>query len=320
MNIVDLKTAIIENTLDDKLIVFVCSNDKANSNGKYLANDYIEAICNNKHLNKVYINSLSDVMDSALSLVMDFSTQLNIINTDVFEEIRQDYDNASNIVVVCNSVDKKIIDSLNAYIVEMPKFEDWQIIDYVKAMCPGLENDLDDITWLCKAANNDLYKIRNEIDKVALFTGSEQSNILKDIRYDDNSDLYWSDDKDTIVEYILNNNRQAISNLLAHKNAVTIDPLMIVGRLLGEYKKIMLARHIITNKLKPENYGLKSDKQAAFLANRYRVLDANKVIDRIEFLSEINQKLVRGDLDFVGNTAQAKQEALLNYVLCGVLN
>ena len=115
-----------------------------------------------KNLSKNYVSSLSDVTDSALSLVLDATADLNIVKVVEFNELSDDYSDFKNCVVICDKVAANVKEFVSSYIINIPKTKDWQIKDYIKTKCSGISDD--SANWLYEACCHDINKIDNELN------------------------------------------------------------------------------------------------------------------------------------------------------------
>ena len=289
MDLMELKKCIEAQVVPNDFIIFLCSENS------FIADQYIEAICEINNLTRTNINSLQ-TQTSALSLVLGQNDELNVLKVDVFDELLIDYSALTNTVVICNSIDKKIKSFVTEYIIEIPKLVDWQVKSYINLICPILEES--EVDWLYQATNGDVYKIINEIDKIKLFPKAEQKQVLNELRYGQSSDLYAINLFD-LADAILRNNKPFIYDFLKHDN-VNIDLMSIVGILLQKVKNLILVRPE-SGKTMTE-LGLKQ-----YYYNRLSAETKNFPIDRLmyllNFLSSIDLKLKSGLLD-MSKTAQ----------------
>lgn len=229
MTIIELKKAIETKTVPEDLIVFVCSDNH------FIADQYVDAICEANNLTKVNVNSLHE-QTSALSLVMDRTDELSVLKTETFDEALPDYSGVTNTVVICDKVDKKIKPFLEDYIVQVPKLAEWQIKSYMRSICQALDED--DVDWLYAAANGDVYRIINEIDKLKLFPVPEQKNVLAELRFGRGSDLYALNLFD-LADALIKDDKRFVSEFLRHERD-GFDLLSISGAMLQKVKNILL--------------------------------------------------------------------------------
>jgi len=298
MTLIELKKCIESQVIPNDFIIFVCSDNS------FIADQYIEAICEINNLTKTNINSLQE-QTSALSLVMERTDELNVLKVDIFEEVLIDYSNLINTVVVCNKIDKKIKSLVEDYVIQIPKLADWQIKSYINQQCPTL--DQDEVDWLYQAANGDIYKIINELDKLLLFPVNERKNVLSELRFNPGSDLYSLSIFD-LAEGIIRNNKPLILEFLRHKN-LNFDLMSIVGAMLSTVKNIIL---LTQNSGKTaSDLGL-SNGRAWHLKQDWKNFPAARLQMLLQFLSGIDLKLKSGLLDM-------SKEAQIDYLIANTI-
>ena len=179
MTLMDLKKSIEAQNIPDDFMIFLCSENS------FIADQYVDAICEINNLVKTRINTLQD-QASALSLVLGSTDELKVMKVDTFEEALIDYSELKNTIVICNKIDKKVKPLVEDYIIEIAKLADWQTKSYIKHICPVLNDD--ELDWLYQATNGDIYKMINEVDKIKLFPVQEQRSVLDAIRFSPDSD------------------------------------------------------------------------------------------------------------------------------------
>lgn len=301
MDIKKLKENILNNSLTDDFLVLVCEENF------FVANQYVSKICQNRFCQETYVEELVNQENSALSLIFDFSNSLNVLKTDVFDLFYNDYSQFKNNIVICNKVDKKIESQLSDYIVKVPKLLDWQIKDFMRLTCKDLEED--EINWLYEVTSGDIYKIENELDKIKLYTGKKQREILNELKYDEYSDLYKISSFN-LSEAILKRNMLTISEYLRHISTVEIDPFSIIGLLISNYRKILFIN--FNSGLNAEQLKM-TPKQINAIKYYYRDISENTVVNSLKFLTSIDKQIKTGKLDL-------EKKELIEFIICSLLN
>ena len=82
MKLEELKNSIIKKNAPDSLLVFVTGGNN------FLAEQYLEGIAKSKELDINKINSLKD-LESASALVFDYSSMVNVLRVEVFDEFAE---------------------------------------------------------------------------------------------------------------------------------------------------------------------------------------------------------------------------------------
>ena len=298
MTLMDLKKSIEAQNISDDFMIFLCSESS------FIADQYIDAICEINNLVKTRINTLQD-QASALSLVLESTDELKVMKVDTFEEALIDYSDLKNTVVVCNKIDKKVKPLVEDYIIEIAKLADWQIKSYIKLICPVLNDD--ELDWLYQATEGNIYKMINEVDKIKLFPVPEQRSVLDAIRFSPDSDLYSVSIFD-LADAIIRNNKLFVLDFLRHKN-INFDLMQIVGATLQKVKNIIL---VTQNSGKTASEIGINDKYMYRLRKDWNGFPESRLKALLEFLSSIDLKLKTGSLDI-------SKEAQIDYLIANTI-
>ena len=298
MTLMDLKKSIEAQNIPDDFMIFLCSENS------FIADQYVDAICEINNLVKIRINTLQD-QASALSLVLGSTDELKVMKVDTFEEALIDYSDLKNTVVVCNKIDKKVKPLVEDYIIEIAKLADWQIKSYIKLICPVLNDD--ELDWLYQATEGNIYKMINEVDKIKLFPVPEQRSVLDAIRFSPDSDLYSVSIFD-LADAIIRNNKLFVLDFLRHKN-INFDLMQIVGATLQKVKNIIL---VTQNSGKTASEIGINDKYMYRLRKDWNGFPESRLKALLEFLSSIDLKLKTGSLDI-------SKEAQIDYLIANTI-
>lgn len=233
MELSKFKENILNGQLPSQLVILVCPENF------FIADQYINTLCDKTGKEKKIINSIFE-QDSALALVFDYTETINVLKTEIFSEIAEDYSVFENTIIVCNKIDKKLESLLADYIIKVPALKDWQVIDYIKQVCPELD-DLE-AKWLYSAANKDIYKITSELDKVALFHQKDRKKALACLRFGKDSDLFNLSIFD-LCDGIIYNRKNILSEYMKHKSIANFELMALVGALLPRIKNLLLVKH-----------------------------------------------------------------------------
>lgn len=303
MKLQDIKKAIIDKTIEDNFLVFLCSENY------FIADQYTEAIATTKNYNLQYINSLTET-ESTAALIQEDAEILYVLKTEVFEEVRPDYSNYNNVIVICKKIDKKLDKVIKDFVVNVPKLEEWQVIAYMQSVCPGMSEQ--DCALFYKAAGKNIYKIDNELSKVALFNKVDQRTILMDLLFDESSDMY-SVDTFELVNKILENNKAKVYEILARRKYLDLAPFAVIALLLRNFRNIVLINHksnMTAAELK--EIGL-SQGQINMYQKYYTGYPLSYLMNSIKFLSGLDQRLKAGLLDMTENQ-------LFDYIICNIMH
>lgn len=291
MTLADLKQAIQEQNTPKQFYIFVCPENF------FVADQYVEAICEERRVEKAIVNSIYD-QESALSLVLDRDEYLNIIKVDVFNEVAEDYSIFENTIVVCNKIDKKIESLVSDYVVKFPALVDWQIKDYIKQVCPEL--DLIEIDWLYSTTKNKdgIYRVKNELDKICLFKGPVRKQILAELKFDKDSDLYTVDIFKLSSALILGDT-YTVLDYLKHRKTFPIELYSILGLTLADVKKAIL---VTQNSGKTAADLGMSTGQFNIIKSVYSKVHPERLKYLLNKLSSIDLKIKSGLLDISNQT------------------
>ena len=297
MTIKDLKTLLSNNKYPTEFCIFQYPDNT------FLVDQYIAEISTISKRQIVYTESLAEATHQSTSLLVTNDQILTIIKVDTLTEAVSDFRDLEHTIVVCNKIDKKVEPLVASYVIEFPKLLDWQILDYMRVYCPNLEKE--DYIWLYNATSGDIYKIKNELDKLNLFSKEDCQKLFNAFKSSPSSDLYTAGIFD-LTEAIVAKDKLFLSNYLKHQKALSFDPIAIINILLGTYKKIA---YIHSGK-STEALGI-SSKQAWAISKRY-FCSPQEVFTAIKFLSNLDLRLKDNKLD-------ANQNTLITYVISNLV-
>ena len=282
MTLPELKEMIQKGRTPSNFMIFI---DKDNP---FLAKQYLQAI-ESLRGGSNRIKSIYEPTHSSFSLLINSNNALNVLFVDTFDERAEDYSQFENTIVLCNHVDKSIINSVNDYLIKFPKFEEWQIFDYAKTLCPTVDDE--NLTWLIKNAGN-IEKVVNELDKVTLFDKNDQKAIFTSLRFDPQTDLYVTNIY-AIANALVNGDAQVLFNFLKHNGEALLDPVAVANRALINLKNIVLTRN---PQLEASACGM-SENQFKFIKRTYGSANIEAVKQKIKFLSKFDIDLKTSKLD-----------------------
>lgn len=296
MTLIELKNFIISGIAPSEFLILV------NKDNPFLANQYVKAIgdLTPGGINK--ISSIYEPFQSSLALLTAPEGCVNVLVVDTFDERAEDYTQFENTIVICEQIDKGINKAVEEFTIKLPKFEEWQLFDYAKTLCPYIEES--DLTWLVQASEGSVYRIINELDKVKLFDKNDQKQIFSAIRFDPQTDLYKVD-LFTIVNALVDGDLAVLYEFLKRKNYDLLEPVMLANRALTSLKNIVLVT---------QNPGLAAEDcsvspgQYRALKYKYKSLNMNAVRQKIKFLTNI-------DLALKSSQLELQKETMLNYLV-----
>lgn len=298
MKLLELKTKIKTNSLSDDFLIFVCKENF------FIAKQYVEAISKNANKQINIINSIYDANITSLSKLLGNNSNINLLFTDTFEEKAIDYSVFKDVIVICEKIDKNLVPLLSDFIVEVNKLEDWQVKAYMKSICSVLDDE--EINWLYKASYGDIYKIKNEIDKINLFYKQDQKDIINFLRFDKSTDLKEPNLKEhySVLDFFTKNSFN-LHKLFYTKEIYNYDPINLCNMLLKLFKNILLVTK--TNLVSYDAIEI-SPQQYNHYRNEYSRYSLQKLLDNITFLSNIDLRLKKSELDL-------SKDKLIDYIV-----
>lgn len=233
MDLQTFKTSVLNGQPPTQLVVLLCAENF------FIADQYINTLCAKTGKEKRLINSIFE-QDSANSLVFDYTETINVLKTETFNEAAEDYSVFENTIIVCNKLEKKLESALADYIIKIPVLKDWQVFDYIKQVCPELD-DLE-TKWLYNASGKNIYKIESELDKLLLFHPKERKKALACFRFSQDSDLYAL----SIFEFcdaIIYNRKDILVEYFRHRATINFELMPVIGILLPKIRNLILVKH-----------------------------------------------------------------------------
>lgn len=263
-----------------------------NYDNDYLIKSYIKKIAENNSLTIKEIESIKEMVDieSGMFKEVDYLYIYNLNKDDnLSKEQLKDYK-----IILISDTDRKDSDIEK---VVFNKLENWQIEAYVQALLPGLDNR--EVSWLCKNAKYDIWRLDNEASKLNIFDKKDQSKILMAIN-DDNG--YVDLNELTIFNLsnaIMNKDMLGIKKVVEDIDNIDVEGTGLVTILLKNFLNII---NIQTNsKATAQSLGM-SEKQFRYLQyNQCNKYSNEELFNIYNFLTDIDYKLKSGLLEMTNN-------------------
>lgn len=298
MTLKELKLQLVGNDLQEQSFIFVYKDNC------YVINQYINKI---SELLDKSIHNVSCIEDIPLSRGL-FSTNDDVIyvcDVEKLEELHIDFTEHTNIIIVCKKVDVQVQSEYANYIYNFDKLKEWQLEDFASIYLKGLSAN--QIKWLCKVSDYDVYKIKNECDKLNIFNENERESMFNLINsengYRDLSDLTIYD----LTNAILKRDVGKIKSVLYDIEVIDVEPLGLITILINNFNKILQMQ--LNKNITAEDLGIQQKQFNAIKWNCNK-FSPQQVLDMYEKLLDIDYKLKSGFLDGV---------SLLDYVLVNVI-
>ena len=263
-----------------------------NYDNDYLIKSYVKKIAENNSLTIKEIESIKEMVDieSGMFKEADYLYIYNLNKDDnLSKEQLKDYK-----IILISDTDRKDSDIEK---VVFNKLENWQIEAYVQALLPGLDNR--EVSWLCKNAKYDIWRLDNEASKLNIFDKKDQSKILMAIN-DDNG--YVDLNELTIFNLsnaIMNKDMLSIKKVVEDIDNIDVEGTGLVTILLKNFLNII---NIQTNsKATAQSLGM-SEKQFRYLQyNQCNKYSNEELFNIYNFLTDIDYKLKSGLLEMTNN-------------------
>lgn len=299
MDTKELKNKILNNTLDDSVLVMKYSDNK------FLCNQYINEICKIKNKIKCVIESLDDINnDSDI-----FGYEDNNLYIYYIKKLEGNVNIKSNLIIVCEEVE-----NCNLDYVDMTKVLNWQIEEFVKMRCSGLNET--EIKWLCSITNYDIFRLNNECSKLEIFPPASQRLIFNQIN---NENGYCDLNNLNIFNFttaLLKKDKETLNNILSNIQYIDIEGTGLVTILINNIKNIINVQ--FNPKATAEMLGM-NPKQ--YNAVRYSVgkFTSNQLIKMYEFLLGIDYELKTGNLQLDADN-RINNAKLVDYITINMFN
>ena len=263
-----------------------------NYDNDYLIKSYVKKIAENNSLTIKEIESIKEMVDieSGMFKEVDYLYIYKLNKDDnLSKEQLKDYK-----IILISDTDIKDSDIEK---VVFNKLENWQIEAYVQALLPGLDNR--EVSWLCKNAKYDIWRLDNEASKLNIFDKKDQSKILMAIN-DDNG--YVDLNELTIFNLsnaIMNKDMLSIKKVVEDIDNIDVEGTGLVTILLKNFLNII---NIQTNsKATAQSLGM-SEKQFRYLQyNQCNKYSNEELFNIYNFLTDIDYKLKSGLLEMTNN-------------------
>lgn len=285
MTLIELKKYIVNNTVPADFMIFVAKDCP------FLAMQYVQAVGKLAEGGIKKISSIYEPSQSSLALLTNTENIVNVLKVDTFDERAEDYEQFENTIVICDQVDKSIAKSVEPYVIKFPKLEEWQILDYAKTLCKYVDED--DLSWLIKATDNNIERVINELEKVALFSKEDQKAVFASIRFDPQTDLY-KNDLFAIVNALVEGDFSVLYEFIRHNGYEEIEPVVLANRTMTSLKNIILVAQ--NQGLSAEDCGI-SAGQFRFLKYKYHSLNLEAIKQKIKFLTNFDLALKTSRLE-----------------------
>lgn len=304
----ELKRAIQNKQLEDSLIVLKWTDFS------FIAFEYLEAIANFKHLDIRWIENFDNLVNHIDDNLFDFSNidYLQVYVTDKFTtKSTQQLEELKNVIIVCKEVDSNILEFLKdkEYYFEIPKLQEWQILDYLKQSCKGLSAPK--IKWLYDISGGNIYRLDNEIKKISCFNEKIQNEVFDIINDDNGYDDMTQNKIYDLTNAVLSKDLKQVAIILKDIKNMDVEGVGLVTILRKSFKLVIGIQ--LDRDASPEKLGIKATQFNVVRAKNCNKFNENKLKSIYKFLVEFDYNLKSGNLDM-------SKDRLIDYIICEVLS
>lgn len=299
LNLNEVKTDLENNKDIDQFLIFYYEDTT-----DYIPVQYAKALARIRNSEILYVNELDEINSSPDPFSEPTST-LYVYKTDSLERIPAKY-LQNNLIIITPKLLKDVEKEYDEYILRIPKLEEWQIVDYIKTVSPGLTQD--EMEWLVRTYKSNMYRVELEVDKLKPFSENARQYIFED--------FYVDHVFETLSEYgifdftnaIQGKDLQTISNILSDINHIDIEPTGLITLLCANFKKLI--KVWLNKSPTPENTGLKSNQIWAI--NRLsRTYTKEQLVKVFELVSDMERRLKTGEMP---------EELIIDYLTVKILS
>jgi DNA polymerase III delta subunit len=303
IKVAELKTKIQEGSIGNSLILLVYSGTT------FLANQYVNQIALVRNKTRVYVDGLEDIRTSNNFFNSDEDSSLYILNVDNFESSVTDFSQYKNTIVITKKVsdETKQAVKMTAVYSKLPELKDWQILEYMKSISGGLKDE--QLKYLYDIAKGDIYRLNNEISKIALFDETMQSNMFYLIKKGGDYSDTTSFDVYQLKDALFNKDTKKLVSILLELKNMDIDFMGLLSVLHRNLKDIITV--VLSKERNPEKLNMK-ESQFRVILSKYGNFDVNKICNLLDFITSIDYKLKSGLLS-------SSDSRLIDYLICNML-
>ena len=189
----------------------------------------------------------------------------------------------------------------------MPKLEEWMIKDYVYTIADGV--DTVKLDWLIKVANNDIYRIENEIAKISIFPKVERNYIFDLLMEEDAfADLnnYHIFDLSTAL---LQKDLTKIAELIEAVKSWDCEPLGLQVLTSQNFRKVLQIQ--LSPKPDPDKLGLTSKQIWAIQKYNCGFYSRDQLVKIFDKVTYADYMMKNGDLS---------NDKLVDYLILNILS
>lgn len=305
LTIQELKKKIQQRSLPNSFLVLVYPDNN------FLAKHYLEEIIKLRNKDRVYVESLNGIRQG-LNIFENDDSNIYVLNTQALKTTPTLFNEYQNVIVLCNDVEKDTEALLKAsgdvLLVKLPKLQEWQILDYMRALCKGIDDA--QLKWLYDTVGGDIYRLYNEVSKIAIFEPSVQSDVFNLINEDGGYSDLSSLNIYNFTNAIIKRDKKTIHSILKEISSIDVEGVGLSTILHKNFLNIINIQ--LNTKATPESLGMNENqfKAISYSLNKFT---STQLINIFDFITSLDIKLKSGNL-------QMSNEKLIDFIVCNVLS
>ena len=282
MTIKELKEDILGNNLSQVVILNSSKND-------YLPLQYARYLANANNLELKLIDTLNDypanIGDFAIndSFYLCEVEKLSDIDADILEN--------TNLIISAKKIDKSITDTYKDIIIDLPEFEEWQVVNYIQGICPGLLDT--QAKKLAKSCAYDLFKIDSELSKLKVFAPAAQTELFNVFVSNGIFSEVVEENIYDLTDAIQNKDLEKIRIILTNIANIDVESTGLITLLSNNFKKLI--KVWLAKKPTEASTGLKSN-QIWVISRLKRTYNEAQLLKVLKTINEVEYKLKNSEL------------------------
>ena len=276
-----------------------------NVDNNFIINQYINFLKQNTNIEISYIDDYKDLFNLSNQLFGSADSSLKICKIDNFKDTNEALKNISNLWIICNKISNESKSIFSDYVIEIPKLEEWQILDYAKTITDGLEeSELKNLISIC----NDIYRLDNELQKITIFPKEsrkfnfqlfKEEGIFNDLN---NYNIF------NFTTSIITHNIKQLFELYRDIKYVDVEPIGLLILLIKNFKNIIDVQ--LSVNASAESLGLKPNQYWAIKKHSCGFYTKEQLMYIYSFLTDLDKKIKLGEMPM---------EYLVDYIICKVM-
>lgn len=292
MELKDLKQSLLDKTFVSKFFIFI---DEKNDN--FLANQYYIEIAKLQELEIEYIQDINAFLYRNKQIFNNDSNnnmrKLHIYN--LFEEftlINDELKYIDNLIIVAPTISKEAKEIWKDNLIIFPQLEAWQVEDYAKMIGEGVEEK--DIKYITQVCNYNIFRIKNELDKINILPKGQRKYIVKDMINEGAFGDLSTYNLFNLTNAIQTKNKDELRKILSQMDNLNIEPMPFIYTLYQNFRKMLMVWYNPNPTL--ENTGGLKGNQIWAIKNLPRNYTKEQIIEIFKFLTTLDCELKKGNL------------------------